>query len=618
MMNEQTTSGLSPVSTLSDEISNSPQAIATRTSVTPYGLLVLGALWAGLFAFTWATWGNLTIDCGREMYVPVALLHGETLYKDVWYLYGPISPYFNSLLFWIFGVHLSVLYWAGALAALLSGVFLFLAGIELGSWLAGVGAAAVVEVQSFESGLWSFPLPYSFASVYGCLIACLFVWLLARCSKSPKSIWIFAAGCAAAVALLLKLEYGFACYATLSTLIAFRAASRGRKSFVLDCLAVLPGIVACVFVIGWMLSLRGLDFITQENIMSWPTSYFMRRYGTEWLGITGGAVSPKELAKEAFWTIPLLAAAFFLNRVLRRVKSDRSPFMIWAPLAIFAVAGVSLKLPQGYYVDAALRRLAFPKQLVCLLAVAACVLWVRLWRNQADHLKWGGLVLVLTFSSLLAFRIPTLLLPTGYSIYYDGPAILCFLLLAAFVIPRSGRSRLFIERAELLIVSSTLAAAILHASPVGYQLDHRIPLVTEAGVNKVPEAMFEGYKAAIEWMESAKAHGKAVLSLPEDTSLYFLSGTNCPTRMIEFTPGIVAPGRITQELIAEIEGKQIPYLLWSNREYPEYGTPVFGTDYNRDLGDYFRTHYRPLFPLTSAKAPAWNAVVWERLTRTER
>ena len=36
---------------------------------TRLALAALVVLWAGLFSETWASWGNLTVDCGREMYV---------------------------------------------------------------------------------------------------------------------------------------------------------------------------------------------------------------------------------------------------------------------------------------------------------------------------------------------------------------------------------------------------------------------------------------------------------------------------------------------------------------------------------------------------------------------
>ncbi len=33
--------------------------------------------------------GDFQIDNGRELYVPVSILHGKLLYRDIWYMYGP-------------------------------------------------------------------------------------------------------------------------------------------------------------------------------------------------------------------------------------------------------------------------------------------------------------------------------------------------------------------------------------------------------------------------------------------------------------------------------------------------------------------------------------------------
>jgi hypothetical protein len=593
---------------------SSRQAPPTKwTRTTSYALLALLALWVALFWVTWGTWGSLTIDSGREMYVPMALLRGKMLYRDVFYLYGPLSPYFNSLLYRLFGVHLAVLYWAGALSALFSGVFLYFTGVELGSWPAGLGAALIIQIQAFQSSYMCFPLPYSFASVYGCLTACVFIWLIVRSCKSTKPTWIFGAGCAAAVAFLLKLEFGFACYATLGILVLLRAGRQGWKSFFRDCAAVLPGVAVCLLVTAWMISIHGVRFITQENIMSWPTSYFMTRYGKQWLAITGCTVTARVLGEAALWTVVLLAAAFLANQVLRRVRSDQSRFFLWAPAALVVTVGLLWTLPWRGFVDAAVRRIFFPKQLICLIGASAAILWLRLWREHRVELSLP-VALAFTFSSLLAFRILVGIMPSGYSIYYDGPAILCFLLLADAVIPRSGHTELFITQAELLIAMSTVAFVLLHAYTFDYDLANRVPLVTDVGTIKVSKPMAESYRAALDWMKSGNARGQTVLSIPEDTSLYFLSGMDCPIRMMEFTPGLVAPGSMTEKQIAEIDASKVSYLLWSNREFPEYGTAVFGTDYNQELGDYLKSHYRPLRSLTGQKAPEWNAVIWERIS----
>jgi hypothetical protein len=122
-------------------------------------LLALVILWAAWMFATWAHWGNLTIDTGREMYIPAVLAEGKMLYRDIWFIYGPAAPYFNSSLFHRFGVHLNVLYLAGALSALGSAIRLYLIGMRLSFALAGWTAGVVVVISRFSS----VPVLFSFA-----------------------------------------------------------------------------------------------------------------------------------------------------------------------------------------------------------------------------------------------------------------------------------------------------------------------------------------------------------------------------------------------------------------------------------------------------------------------
>jgi hypothetical protein len=141
-----------------------------------------------------------------------------------------------------------------------------------------------------------------------------------------------------------------------------------------------------------------------------------------------------------------------------------------------------------------------------------------------------------------------------------------------------------------------------------------VPLVTPRGTVRVSKSRAENYAAAIQFMKEKASAGQSVLSVPEDTSLYFFSGTYCPTRVFLFTPGALAPGKMVRETIEQIEKKPVRYLLWSNRKFPEYGVPAFGQDFDVELGDYLKTQYRPVGPLTSnpVNEKQWSAVVWER------
>ena len=76
----------------------------------------------------------------------------------------------------------------------------------------------------------------------------------------------------------------------------------------------------------------------------------------------------------------------------------------------------------------------------------------------------------------------------------------------------------------------------------------------------------------------------------------------------------LAPGKMVDDTIREIERKPVRYLLWSNRTYPDFQTPVFGVDFDVPLGDYFRANYHPVGPLmpNTAAGTKWRATIWER------
>ena len=77
-------------------------------------LIGFAAIVLTLFAmlvFMWRTWCDPVIDFGREIYVPWQLSQGKVLYRDLAHFNGPLSAYFNSIVFRIFGPSLMALVW---------------------------------------------------------------------------------------------------------------------------------------------------------------------------------------------------------------------------------------------------------------------------------------------------------------------------------------------------------------------------------------------------------------------------------------------------------------------------------------------------------------------------
>jgi hypothetical protein len=593
--------------------SGSPWNISTVSA-----LLLLVALWAVKLYTTWGAWGNLTVDSGHELYVPAMLAEGKQLYRDLWFPFGPGAPYFTSYLFRLFGERLNVLYWAGSLSALGSAIFLYLTGMRLSFWLAGWTAGAVVLMEAFQPSFFSFPLPYSSAAVYGCFIGCLFLWLIVNASFSKNSLWVFSAGTAAAVALILKPEFGLASYGCLALLILIRSFfQRSWGYFARSVLATLPGIAICGLTLRWMVSIAGADFITQENIQSWPTSYFLKTYGKAWLDRTGFTISGSAFLAAFYRMIPVAAVLLAVYVLLRMRQFDARSWLVRA-LIVLSLALYFIK--NGYFLVSMKQNLSlitsivfFPRDMVLYTIVATIAAWGYLWWKPTPARNLA-IALLFTFSGLVAFRVLMRMGSGGYPIYYNGPVVLSFLLLFCMVIPPSNRSRQFVFLAEFVLCLGCFTAAFLHTRLIDGEARDFVPFSTDRGTIRVSKHMAENYKTAIQFMKEKAALGQSVLSVPEDTSLYFLSGTQCPTRVYLFIPGAVAPGKMTEETIEEIERKPVDYLLWSNRTFSEYGATEFGTDFNPEIGDYLKSHYRPVGPLIANDGTSsdWTAVVWER------
>jgi hypothetical protein len=657
---------------LSELLTSVPGPQVRWSRATCAALVALICSWAALFYATWARWGNLTIDSGHEMYVPAALAAGKMLYRDVWFMYGPAAPYFNSYLFRLFGAHLRVLYWAGSLAALGSAIFLFLTGMSLGSWVIGWTAGVVVLIEAFEPGIFCFPLPYSFAAVYGCLTVCIFLWMIVQRIRSRRWTWMLGAGSAAAVAALLKLEFGLACYGALGVVVV--ADSLRQRSWKLvwqAAVALLPGILACVLVARWMVSIAGLDFITQENFMSWPTSYFMKAYGKMWLAHTGFDLRRAALVSAAVRVCAFAGVALGIRLLLRRGRrgavlllvigaavvalnslapglmvkgvvllgQSTVPIILIGSSILVALAitrhlsigrkqdlsslllvllglgvAIAVSFSPALLLQAtlALDRIAFPVDMVLIVGLAAIGWWLAHVRNLSNGSF--AIAILFTFSFLLAFRILSGMQSEGYPIYYTGPVLLSLLFLElALAVPGLRRSASFALRAELIVCGYCLFWVSAHAEVFNPRLDDLALLNTERGVIWAPKHLVNNYRPAIAFMKEKAAAGDSVLSVPEDTSLYFLSGAVCPTRVYQFTPGVLAPGKMTDDTINEIERKKVRYLLWSNRTFPEYGVPLFGVDFDTALAAYLKLHYSSMGPLVDNNEEGWKATVWERI-----
>jgi hypothetical protein len=104
--------------------------------------------------------------------------------------------------------------------------------------------------------------------------------------------------------------------------------------------------------------------------------------------------------------------------------------------------------------------------------------------------------------------------------------------------------------------------------------------------------------------------------MPEDTALYFFSGTNAPSRWFIVTPQVLPSGRATTKYLEELDRADIRYVIVSDRATSEFGLPVFGVDYGQQIFAWLNSHFRVAQRIGEYDAVAhpreWGALVYER------
>jgi hypothetical protein len=336
----------------------------------------------------------------------------------------------------------------------------------------------------------------------------------------------------------------------------------------------------------------------------------------------------KGLVCLAIWVaVRRMLSAWFVR------AAPESKRRLWWAVALALAVGISLTSRPGEWLRARLFAIV-PSAMLPLVAATVLLLTYAFWRSRYSP-RFLALLIAFIFPVLLAFRVALSMKAGFYAIYYNGPVLLAFLiLLLAISLPAEAeKSQLFRAFVAAMVLVGFCAAMVKAVGP-WYRLETSwYPLETsmarfetDRGLIYAPASKVAVYRDAVRFIQRAAFRGEKILSVPEDTSLYFIAHVLSPTRSYVFTPGTVSPGNMTEEVFSQMERAPVKYVIWSNRQTGEYGDARFGVDYNQTIGDYIRSHYRPIAhlgpgekgrELTDPVRPydprTWYATIWERL-----
>lgn len=586
-----------------------PTAAFARASIVALALVMA---W-----LTWGHWGDIQIDCGRELYVPLEVLRGKLVYRDFWYSYGPLTPYIEAALIAAFGAHFSVLFLFGLSVTIACALLLFELGEMLGGVPIGLTAALGLIVQSFEPWQFNFIFPYSYAATIGLMFGLLSVFFTIKHIVNLNGLGLLPASLAAGFALLCKQEVGLACSAMLASVIAIEAvAHRSPPLLLVSLVECAPGALLAVAVYGWLFWRLKFAFVL-ENWIGPEGPYFAAKYGKELNAGFGMRFHPFEIfgllisaglaLRLWYWLARLCVSgkgllwllAVAILPVVFRVATHSHPWSNSLAWHLLNVLYSILVYPRGMYF------------ITLGLLIYACYL-VYLSPEEPRQL---ATVAFCIFAAVLAIRVMSQVTAFGYSIYYGSPLFLAFLLAVNEAIGETGEKTIW-QGCTVRNVLLAFEIVVLASLTIPGKDWRTAKLQTSWGGISLSPNDAKVASRMLDFIAEQKRLGHRVVVMPEAPIMYALTDTEAPGRWYTLLPGFMSESE-EQAYVAQLEHAKPEYLLVTGRIFTEYGSPHFGLDFDREIYRWIETNYSPVdqygeFPTDSRQALA--AKVYRRRT----
>lgn len=545
------------------------------------GPLLLAATFVVMTAWTWRKWPHVFIDFGRELYVPWQLTLGRSLYSELAYFNGPLSPYVNAALFRVFGIGLTTLMIANL--AVLVGVTVLLYRLlapiagRLGATLGGFVLLTVFGFSQYARvGNNNYVCPYSHETTHGMLLALAALASAIACARRGRARWRVACGLALGAAFLTKTEvFAAAALACFTALGLHAAVARQRLANVLrDGAIVAAG--ACVLPAAFV-PLVGIDGV----LTPWTALLRSDALSNALLRSVMGIDRPWEnlgamLRAGAVVIAALVAAGVIAALIESRRKATRSDALI----GFFVLCALC-----GYAVDPPVLLdtvRALPLGVVAVLIVAAS----RTIRHRHDADRVANAIATIALGVFSLVMLGKMILnarvyPYGFALAMPGLALVTAVI--AGTLPAGvGLGRGSTLRAGLnAALGASLCIAALSVTwhvfeektvPVGRGHDRIIAARGDEG----PAAL-----AALEVIERFVPPDRTLLVVPEGVMLNYLTRRTNSTPHYNFVPlemAVAGESRILDDLRRAPPDYVLVVPSFTPRIYgfERFGAPGFG------------------------------------------
>jgi 4-amino-4-deoxy-L-arabinose transferase-like glycosyltransferase len=568
----------------------------------------------------WAHTGEILLDFGNELYVAWQLSQGKTLYRDIAYLFGPLSPTINATVMRLFGPGLTTILIANFIILILTTALLYrLLGIMASSLAATTATIFFLCIFALSAPTrltnYNFLTPYAHPITHGFLLCLAAFWCVDWFYRRGSIRAVIAGGLFTGLAFLTKPEIFLGCaLAYVLGLIAAIWLTRRKRIARTVAAAVAASLLPPLAAFGFFASkmpirtaiggvLSGWQFVSNTYVLSTP--FYKGSFGAD---------EPATNFLRMLQCAGIYAAAASALTLLALIAGRLLGRWRWAPfaaaLAIAAAACCSL-LQIGNRFDSFWSHAGHGLPVFAVFAVIATAR--RLAKARADLkiarqalLQWTLAILSLAF----LVKIPLYARLYQYGFVLAAPCgMLAVIALIDWLPNRIGRKSASPAIIQLGAIGF-LAAFILHNLAVTQQVlrQRTLPIPLALGGAAWTRPDNSASVSAIRWLAGAPAASTAAV-IPDAAGINYAAGRSSSVPYNELHPmGLNLYGQST--VTAAFDSHPPDFILIMDFPETALGARAFGRDYGLQLSNWIARHYRPIVIFSGGNHPI---DVWLRL-----
>lgn len=553
----------------------------TVSALRPW--LLAPAAFLTMLVLSWHRWTSLIVDIGREADMPLRLMNGEWLYRDIHYLYTPFSPYFNALLYRIFGPHLDTLAISGICWSAVLTILCYRIVRKLMPPLESSLAVCVVVVLCIFKPAGNLILPYSFAALHGTVFSIASVLFLMRFAENKKTAELWLCGLFIGLAGIAKQEFAFAGALTVAAYLLFLHRLKIGKLLRDLAIAGIAALLVFVPVIAELFVKMDAQMLINDCHLFYtniPASLVY--YNRFRAGLNFPVWSIVQMLGSLGVCIAVIAGIVFFSD--RTYTLKRRSVMIFLGSTVLALVVGFLSVSQ--WDGSPIRSLPF--LMIGMMAIA--------WRRRPDV---GGPLFIAAIYALAIISRVILRVPSGgFSGSFFLPIGLCVTIYGLvwelpFYVEKWTSDSSSSLRAAAIARGFLVVAIIATMVSFGYRFRSKYVYEVTAvrGTAFVEKETGPVISETLRFIEQRTAPGDFIAVVPEGNDLAFLTA-----RRINLRHQVLLPDFMSEqdELTASslLMRDNVRYIFVPNRPMREFGSVAFGKDFYRTLGGWMQDNYR--------------------------